>query len=90
MMGLIDARIPHFRRDEGLFRGRPLIVMKAQISPEAKGFLLALVVGFGLPRHSWLVVPLGKDSGLTVGVDRQIGMKPLALAFGSSRLTTCL
>jgi len=43
-----------------------------------------------LPRHFWLVVPLGKDCGLTVGVDRQIGMKPLALAFGSSRLTTCL
>jgi hypothetical protein len=50
--------------------------------PRAKRFSLAVVVGLSLPRHSWFMVPIGKDARFSVGVDWQIGMQPLALAFG--------
>jgi len=82
MMRLIDARIPHFRRDEYFLGCGPAVFMKAQVCPGAKRLSLAVVVGLSLPRHSWFMVPISKDARFSISVDWQIGMQPLALAFG--------
>ena len=82
MMRLIDAWIPHFGRDEYFLRRGPAVFMKPQICPGPKRLSLAVVVGLSLPRHSRFMVPIGKDARFTIAVDRQIGMEPLALAFG--------
>ena len=82
MMRLIDARVPHFRGDEYFLSRCPAVFMKPQICPGPKRLSLTVVVGSSLPRHSWFMVPIGKDARFSVGVDWQVGMQPLALAFG--------
>ena len=79
---MIDAGGPHFGRDECFFSHRPLIAVQAKISARAQSFFLAVVIVLRLPLHARCVIPVGKDSRLTVTVDRQIRMKPLALPFG--------
>jgi hypothetical protein len=81
MMRLIDARIPHFRCDEGFLGRRSTIFVKAQVCAGAERLLLT-VVGLCLPGHSWLVIPVSKNARCTVGVVRQIGMDALALSLG--------
>src|SRR6185436_11955872 len=83
MMRGIDARVPQFRRDEDLFSGRPPVFMQADVRTWAKRFLLGNVVLAVLPRHPPLfMIPIGQRPRLPIGINRQIGMKSLALAFG--------
>jgi hypothetical protein len=56
--------------------------MKPQICPWPKRLSLAVVVGLSLPRHAGFMVPIGKDARFSIGIDWEIGVKPLALAFG--------
>ena len=69
-MELIDARVPHFRRDKDFLGSRPLVFMQAKIGSRPKGFLLALVILLGLPRHARFMVPVGEDPGFTIAEDR--------------------
>ena len=81
MMRLIDTRVPHFRGDEYFLGCCPAVFMKPQICPGPKRLSLAVVVGLSLPRHPWFMVPMSKDARFSIGVDWEIGMQPLALAF---------
>jgi len=82
MMRLIDARVPHFGGDECFFSHRPLIAVQTKISARAQGLFLAVVIRLRLPLHAGFMVPIGKDARFPVGVDWEIGVQPVALAFG--------
>ena len=69
-MRLIDARVPHFRRDKYFLGSRPLVFMQAKIGSRPQGFLLALVILLSLPGHARFMVPVGEDPGFAIGEDR--------------------
>ena len=61
---------------------RPMIAVQTKISAGAQGLFLAVVIRLRLPLHAGFMVPIGKDARFSVAIDWQIGMQPLALAFG--------
>ena len=79
---LIDARIPHSRRDKYFLSRRPLITMKPEIGTRPQRPFLAIVILLSLPRHAGFMVPVSEEPSFPVGIDGQSWMNPLAHALG--------
>src|SRR5688572_15729514 len=77
---LLDARVPQLGSDKGFLWRRPMVFVKTEIGSGPERLFLAVVVGLRLPWHPRLMVPISKNARFTVSVDRQVGMKPLALS----------